>query len=48
MEMMRTIDDLRRQNVHFRSVTEQFDSDTAHGRFALQTRCTISSLRMVQ
>src|SRR3954468_24400733 len=36
VEMMRTIDSLRRQNVHFRSLTEQFDSDTAHGRFALQ------------
>src|SRR3954447_9493755 len=36
IEMMRTIDALRRQNVHFRSLTEQFDSDTAHGRFALQ------------
>jgi DNA invertase Pin-like site-specific DNA recombinase len=35
VEMMRTIDALRRQNVHFRSLTEQFDSDTAHGRFAL-------------
>src|SRR3954465_7873262 len=34
--MMRTIDSLRRQNVHFRTPTEQFDSDTAHGRFALQ------------
>src|SRR4051812_8506705 len=36
VEMMRTIDGLRRQNVHFRSLTEQFDSNTAHGRFALQ------------
>src|SRR4051794_25678796 len=36
VEMMRTIDSLRRQDVHFRSLTEQFDSDTAHGRFALQ------------
>src|SRR3954453_1050269 len=36
VEMMRTIDALRRQNVNFRSLTEQFDSDTAHGRFALQ------------
>jgi len=24
------------KEVHFRSLTEQFDSDTAHGRFALQ------------
>lgn len=36
VEMMRTIDGLRRQDVHFRSLTEQFDSGTAHGRFALQ------------
>lgn len=36
VEMMRTIDGLRRQEIHFRSLTEQFDSDTAHGRFALQ------------
>ncbi|GJD82347.1 DNA-invertase hin [Methylobacterium haplocladii] len=36
VEMMRTIDALRRQDVHFRSLTEQFDSGTAHGRFALQ------------
>src|SRR4051794_10430294 len=36
VEMMRTIDSLRRQDVHFRSLTEQFDSATAHGRFALQ------------
>src|SRR6201995_4681929 len=33
---MRTIDGLRQQNVHFQSLTEHFDSDTAHGRFALQ------------
>src|SRR4051812_20138931 len=30
VEMMRTIDGLRRQNVHFRSLTEQFDSDSIH------------------
>ena len=36
VEMMRTIDALRRKDVHFRSLTEQFDSATAHGRFALQ------------
>ena len=36
VEMMRTIDALRVKEVHFRSLTEQFDSDTAHGRFALQ------------
>jgi DNA invertase Pin-like site-specific DNA recombinase len=40
--MMRTIDALRRQNVHFRSLTEQFDSDTAHGRFALQMHGAIA------
>lgn len=36
VEMMRTIDGLRMKDVHFRSLTEQFDSATAHGRFALQ------------
>ena len=36
VEMMRTIDGLRVKDVHFRSITEQFDSATAHGRFALQ------------
>ena len=36
VEMMRTIDGLRRREVHFQSLTEQFDSGTAHGRFALQ------------
>ena len=36
VEMMRTIDDLRRDGVKFQSLTEQFDSETAHGRFALQ------------
>ena len=36
VEMMRTIDSLRTKEVHFCSLTEQFDSDTAHGRFALQ------------
>lgn len=36
VEMMRTIDSLRTRGIHFRSLTEQFDSDTAHGRFALQ------------
>ncbi|MBL7644532.1 recombinase family protein, partial [Escherichia coli] len=30
------IDGLRVKEVHFRSLTEQFDSATAHGRFALQ------------
>ncbi len=34
--MMRTIDGLRQKEIHFRSLTEQFDSATAHGRFALQ------------
>src|ERR671933_2041019 len=33
VEMMRTIDSLRVKDVHFRSLTEQFDSATAHGRF---------------
>lgn len=36
VEMMRTIDGLRRDNVKFQSLTEHFDSETAHGRFALQ------------
>lgn len=36
VEMMRTIDGLRTQEIHFQSLTEQFDSATAHGRFALQ------------
>jgi hypothetical protein len=36
VEMMRTIDTLRRQNIKFQSITEHFDSDTPHGRFALQ------------
>ena len=34
--MMRTIYTLRRDAIHFQSLTEHFDSDTAHGRFALQ------------
>ncbi|TIL55599.1 MAG: recombinase family protein [Mesorhizobium sp.] len=36
VEMMRTIDTLRRQEIKFLSLTEHFDSETAHGRFALQ------------
>lgn len=36
VEMMRTIDGLRRDGVRFQSLTEHFDSETAHGRFALQ------------
>ncbi|KNY19581.1 recombinase family protein [Methylobacterium sp. ARG-1] len=36
VEMMRTIDGLRLKEIHFRSLTESFDSATAHGRFALQ------------
>lgn len=36
VEMMRTTDSPQVKEVHFRSLTEQFDSDTAHGRFALQ------------
>jgi len=36
VEMMRTIDSRRVKEAHFRSITEQFDSDTAHGRFTLQ------------
>ncbi len=36
VEMMRTIDKLRIDQVRFQSLTEHFDSETAHGRFALQ------------
>ena len=36
VEMMRTIDRLRRQDIKFQSLTEHFDSETANGRFALQ------------
>jgi len=36
VEMMRTIDQLRVDGVKFQSLTEHFDSETAHGRFALQ------------
>ncbi len=35
-EMMRTIDALHHDGVRFQSLTEHFDSETAHGRFALQ------------
>ena len=35
VEMMRTLDTLRKDGVRFQSLTEHFDSDTAHGRFAL-------------
>ena len=36
VEMMRTIDGLRRDEVRFQSLTEGFESESAHGRFALQ------------
>ena len=36
VEMTRTIDKLRLDKVRFQSLTEHFDSETAHGRFALQ------------
>ncbi|PWU70693.1 DNA invertase [Ochrobactrum sp. POC9] len=36
VEMMRTIDGLQKNGVMFQSLTEHFDSETAHGRFALQ------------
>ena len=36
VEMMRTIDSLGRDGIRFQSLTEHFDSETAHGRFALQ------------
>jgi DNA invertase Pin-like site-specific DNA recombinase len=34
--MIRTSNSLRVKEVHFRFFTEQFDSDTDHGRFTLQ------------
>ena len=40
--MMRTIDLLRRRDIQFQSLTEQFDSTTAHGRFALQMQGAIA------
>ncbi|TIW61814.1 MAG: recombinase family protein [Mesorhizobium sp.] len=36
VEMMRTIDKFRQDGIKFQSLTEHFDSETAHGRFALQ------------
>ncbi len=36
VEMMRTIDTLWKDGIKFQSLTEHFDSETAHGRFALQ------------
>jgi DNA invertase Pin-like site-specific DNA recombinase len=36
VEMMRTIDGLQKNGVKFHSLTEHFDSESAHGRFALQ------------
>ena len=33
---MRMIDELRQDGVKFQSLTEQFDSETVHGRFVLQ------------
>jgi DNA invertase Pin-like site-specific DNA recombinase len=42
VEMMRTIDALRQKDVRFRSLTEHFDSETAHGRFALQMHGAIA------
>ncbi len=36
VEMMLTIDGLRRDNVKFRSLTEVFDSETPQGRYYLQ------------
>lgn len=36
VEMMLTIDGLRRENVKFRSLTEVFDSETSQGRYFLQ------------
>ncbi|TCL89693.1 DNA invertase Pin-like site-specific DNA recombinase [Rhizobium sp. PP-WC-2G-219] len=36
VEMMCTIDGLQKGGIKFQSLTEHFDSETAHGRFALQ------------
>ncbi|MBA9031748.1 DNA invertase Pin-like site-specific DNA recombinase [Rhizobium leguminosarum] len=36
VEMMRTIDGLQKNGVKSQSLTEYFDSEIAHGRFALQ------------
>lgn len=36
VEVMRTLDDLQQRKIHFQSMTEHFDSETPHGRFALQ------------
>lgn len=42
VEMMRTIDSLRVKEIRFQSLTEKFESDTPHGRFALQMHGAIS------
>lgn len=42
VEMMRTIDNLRRDGIKFQSLTEHFDSETAHGRFALQIHAAVA------
>jgi DNA invertase Pin-like site-specific DNA recombinase len=36
VEMMRTIDKLRSDNIKFKSLTEELDSESAQGRFFLQ------------
>lgn len=42
VEMMRTLEDIQRRNIKFLSLTEQFDSDSAHGRFALQIHAAMA------
>ncbi len=42
VEMMRTIDRLGQAGIQFRSLTEQFDSTTANGRFVLQIHGAIA------
>lgn len=41
-EVVSTLEELHRQGIHFRSLTEEFDSTSAHGRFALQMQATLS------
>ncbi len=36
VEMMRTINELRQQDIRFRGLTKKFDSDTTIGRYFLQ------------
>jgi len=42
VEMMTTMDQLRREAVKFRSLTEAFDSETAQGRYVLQMHAAMN------